>query len=62
MTSAESSTNMAVFWDVENVSDESATHRYMTERIKQTGSVSRMYAFADWDSRRHMAEELYSLG
>ena len=53
---------MAVFWDVENVSDESATHRSMTERIRQVGTVSRMYAFADWDSRRHMAEELYSIG
>ena len=53
---------MAIFWDVENVADESATHRTMTERIRQTGTVTRAYAFADWDSRRQMAEELYSLG
>jgi hypothetical protein len=53
---------MAIFWDVENVADESATHKAMTEKIRQTGNVTRAYAFADWDSRRQMAEELYSLG
>jgi len=53
---------MAIFWDVENVADESATHRSMTQKIRQTGIVTRAYAFADWDSRRKMAEELYSLG
>jgi hypothetical protein len=62
MISTEISPTLAVFWDVENVADESATHRSMTERIKQTGTVTRMYAFADWDPRRQMAEELYELG
>ena len=54
--------NLSIFWDVENVSDEPATHRAMTEKIRQTGTVVKAYAFADWDTRRHMAEELYSLG
>ncbi|MHA2352133.1 MAG: NYN domain-containing protein [Candidatus Thorarchaeota archaeon] len=62
MTSTETPPHLAIFWDVENVADESATHRFMTERIRQTGTVTRAYAFADWDSRRQMAEELYSLG
>ena len=62
MTSVENPPHLAIFWDVENVADESATHRSMTERIRQTGTVTRAYAFADWDSRRQMAEELYSLG
>ncbi|TFG32602.1 NYN domain-containing protein [Candidatus Thorarchaeota archaeon] len=54
--------HMAIFWDVENVSDESATHKAMTEKIRQTGAVVKAFAFADWDTRRSMAEELYSLG
>ncbi len=54
--------NLSIFWDVENVSDEPATHKAMTEKIHQTGNVVKAYAFADWDTRRHMAEELYSLG
>ena len=62
MTSVETPPHLAIFWDVENVADESATHRSMTERIRQTGTVTRAYAFADWDSRRQMAEELYSMG
>ncbi|MFW9795854.1 MAG: NYN domain-containing protein [Candidatus Thorarchaeota archaeon] len=62
MTSLESTRNMAIFWDVENVADESATHKAMTEKIRQAGKVTRAFAFADWDSRRQMAEELYSLG
>jgi hypothetical protein len=62
MTSAETSPNTVVFWDVENVVDESATHRSMTEQIQQAGTSVKMYAFADWDSRRQMAEELYELG
>ncbi len=53
---------MALFWDFENVSDESATHQLMTERIRQSGTIVKAYAFADWDTRRKMAEELYSLG
>ncbi len=61
MTPSESA-KLSIFWDVENVSDESATHRAMTERIRQSGSVAKAYAFADWDTRRRMAEELYKLG
>jgi hypothetical protein len=53
---------LAIFWDVENVSDESSTHKAMTEKIRQSGHVVKAYAFADWDTRRGMAEELYSLG
>ncbi|MHA2234282.1 MAG: NYN domain-containing protein [Candidatus Thorarchaeota archaeon] len=62
MTSAETSPHMAIFWDVENVADDSATHRAMTAQIRQTGTIVKMFAFADWDSRRQMAEELYTLG
>lgn len=62
MTSTETSPHMAVFWDVENVADESATHQSMTAQIRQTGTIVKAYAFADWDTRRHMAEELYALG
>jgi len=62
MASTVTPQNMAVFWDVENVADESATHLSMTNHIRQAGTIVKMYAFADWDSRRQMAEELYSLG
>ena len=62
MNSTDVTPHMTIFWDVENVSDESATHRTMTERIRQVGTITRAFAFADWDSRRHMAEELYALG
>jgi hypothetical protein len=62
MNSTDVTPHMTIFWDVENVSDESATHRTMTERIRQVGPITRAFAFADWDSRRHMAEELYALG
>ena len=34
----------------------------MTEKIRQSGHVVKAYAFADWDPRRDMAEDLYSLG
>jgi len=61
MTS-EVKTQLAIFWDVENVSDESSTHRAMTEKIHQSGHVVKAYAFADWDPRRNMAEDLYALG
>jgi hypothetical protein len=54
--------NMSIFWDVENVADDSATHKAMTERIRMSGTLIKAYAFADWDSRRRMAEELYTLG
>ena len=53
---------MAIFWDVENVSDEPSTHKAMTEKIRQSGHVVKAYAFADWDPRRDMAEDLYALG
>jgi hypothetical protein len=59
---SEAKPNLAIFWDVENVSDESTTHRAMTEKIHQTGHVVKAYAFADWDPRRGMAEDLYALG
>ncbi len=62
MTSSGNTPHMALFWDFENVSDESATHQLMTERIRQSGTIVKAYAFADWDTRRKMAEELYSLG
>lgn len=62
MTTTEPVANLSIFWDVENVSDETATHRAMTERIRQAGKVIKAYAFADWDSRRRMAEDLYALG
>lgn len=62
LMASESKPSMAIFWDVENVSDEPATHRVMTERIRQAGSVVKAFAFADWDTRRQMAEELYRLG
>jgi len=61
MTS-EVKTQLAIFWDVENVSDESSTHRVMTEKIRQSGHVVKAYAFADWGPRRNMAEDLYALG
>jgi hypothetical protein len=44
------------------VSDESSTHKAMTEKIRQSGNVVKAYAFADWDHRRSMAEDLYALG
>lgn len=62
MTTPESAVDLSIFWDVENVADEIATHRAMTERIRESGEVVKAYAFADWDSRRRMAEELYDLG
>jgi len=62
MTSSLPSSNIAIFWDVENVADDSATHKSMTEKIRKTGTIIKAYAFADWDTRRRMAEELYSLG
>jgi hypothetical protein len=53
---------MTIFWDVENVADDSATHKSMTEKIRGAGTLIKAYAFADWDTRRRMAEELYNLG
>ena len=48
MTS-ETKQQLAIFWDVENVSDEPLTHKAMTEKIRQSGHVVKAYAFADWD-------------
>jgi hypothetical protein len=62
MSSVTRSPKITIFWDVENVSDDSATHKSMTEKIRQTGTIIKAYAFADWDTRRRVAEELYSLG
>ena len=62
MNSGVQQQNLAIFWDVENVADDSATHKSMTEKIRRTGTIVKAYAFADWDTRRRMAEELYSLG
>jgi len=59
---SEAKQQLAIFWDVENVSDESSTHKAMTETIRQTGHVVKAYAFADWNPRRDMAEDLYALG
>ncbi|TFG30812.1 NYN domain-containing protein [Candidatus Thorarchaeota archaeon] len=61
MTS-EAKPQLAIFWDVENVSDEASTHKAMTEKIRQSGHIVKAYAFADWDPRRSMAEDLYALG
>ncbi len=52
----------AVFWDIENVHDDSDTHKKMTESIHEKGRIVRSYAFADWDSRRKVAEQLHHLG
>jgi hypothetical protein len=62
MTGTEPGPKQSIFWDVENVADEAATHRAMTEKIRQSGTVAKAFAFADWDTRRRMAEDLYTLG
>jgi hypothetical protein len=62
MTATTPSPNTTIFWDVENVADDSATHRSMMAKIREAGTIIKSYAFADWDSRRRMAEELYQLG
>ena len=62
LMTSEAKQQLAIFWDVENVSDESLTHKTMTEKIHQSGHVVKAYAFADWDPRRAMAEDLYALG
>jgi hypothetical protein len=62
LMTSEAKTQLAIFWDVENVSDETSTHKAMTEKIRQSGHVVKAYAFADWDPRRTMAEDLYALG
>jgi hypothetical protein len=62
LSDTESASHLAIFWDVENVHDDNDTHRTMTEAFQASGSIDRMYAFADWDNRRELAEDLYSLG
>ncbi|MHA1959120.1 MAG: NYN domain-containing protein [Candidatus Thorarchaeota archaeon] len=62
MADADSVSHLAVFWDVENVHDDNDTHRTMTEAFQASGPIDKMYAFADWDNRRELAEDLYSLG
>jgi uncharacterized LabA/DUF88 family protein len=62
MTVTTRSPNTTIFWDVENVADDSATHKSMTEKIRKNGTIIKSYAFADWDTRRRIAEELYRLG
>ena len=60
--SKESQPYTAIFWDIENVHDEPPTHERMTENIREHGTIVKAYAFADWDSRRQIAENLYQLG
>ena len=62
MTEDEGNNHLTIFWDIENVHDENPTHAIMTEKIKESGELVKAYAFADWDSRRKMAEHLYTLG
>jgi len=62
MTDEEVKKRLTIFWDIENVHDEKSTHTAMTNAIKESGEVVKAYAFADWDSRRNMAEHLYSIG
>ena len=62
MTEDEGTNRLTIFWDIENVHDENPTHAMMTEKIKESGELVKAYAFADWDSRRKMAEYLYTLG
>ncbi|MFW9932193.1 MAG: NYN domain-containing protein [Candidatus Thorarchaeota archaeon] len=62
LPSTESPPYTAIFWDIENVHDEPATHQRMTETIREKGNVVKAFAFADWDSRRQIAESLHSLG
>ncbi|TXT53753.1 MAG: hypothetical protein BAJATHORv1_120048 [Candidatus Thorarchaeota archaeon] len=62
MTSEENAPHISIFWDLENVHDIYSTHEAMTKTIHDAGKVIKAYAFADWDTRRRMAEELYDLG
>ncbi len=52
----------AVFWDIENVQDDQVTHERLTKAVKESGDIIRAYAFADWDTRRFVAENLHQLG
>ena len=62
MSDAESRNHLSVFWDFENVHEDFGTHRELTERIREAGTIVKAYAFADWTNRRRMAEELHNLG
>ena len=62
MTSSEEQIPTAIFWDIENVHDDLETHRKLTESIREETNVVKMYAFADWDAYRKVAENLYELG
>ncbi|MHA1906068.1 MAG: NYN domain-containing protein [Candidatus Thorarchaeota archaeon] len=62
MADSETPPFTAVFWDIENVHDEPTTHVKMTEAINEKSRIVRSYAFADWDTRRKVAENLHQLG
>jgi hypothetical protein len=62
MTDEVTRKRLTIFWDVENVHDEQVTHTSMTDVIRESGELVKAYAFADWDSRRSMAEHLHSIG
>ncbi|TFF91842.1 NYN domain-containing protein [Candidatus Thorarchaeota archaeon] len=62
MSDSEIRLGLAVFWDVENVHDILDTHVRMTDAIRKSGRVIKAFAFADWDTRRRMAENLHQLG
>ncbi len=62
MSDSEMRPGLTVFWDVENVHDILDTHMRMTEAIRKSGRVIKAFAFADWDTRRRMAENLHQLG
>jgi hypothetical protein len=55
-------TQLAIFWDIENVHDIPSTHERITSHIRDSGRVVKAYAFADWDTRRIIAENLHELG
>jgi hypothetical protein len=62
MSKPESKHRLAVFWDFENVHEDFAAHRVMTDKIRHSGMLTKAYAFADWENRRKMAENLHTLG
>ncbi|MHA2067245.1 MAG: NYN domain-containing protein, partial [Candidatus Thorarchaeota archaeon] len=62
MSDTGSKKHLSIFWDFENVHEDFGTHRELTERIRDSGTIVKAYAFADWSNRRQMAEELYNLG
>lgn len=62
LTNSETPPFAAIFWDIENVHDEPDTHERMTDTIKENSKIVKMYAFADWDTRRKVAENLHQLG